>query len=180
MLSPASLLNWGLRQLGCGPDRLCFWSQGLRMEELLHKKDEAEQEAYPRRLYGTLQSPRLDKTGPGLGCRWTLATWVVVLTGEPSSWSRKLPMPLGPRELNKIRIVWRVQNNPGLVPCRAQATQVTSGLAPSKRAARPMASLVLFASLKHWGSAAAARTGSRFLRSLVPQCSKRCLPAVQP
>lgn len=79
LLSPASLLNWGLRQLGCGPHRLCFWYQGLRMEELLHKKDEAEQEAYPRRLYGTLQSPRLDKTGPGLGCRWTLATWVVVL-----------------------------------------------------------------------------------------------------
>lgn len=47
--SPASLLHWGIRQLGSEPDHLCFfWSQGLRMEKpLLPKKDEAVQESYP-------------------------------------------------------------------------------------------------------------------------------------
>ena len=43
---PAEL---GAQTVWLWTDHLCFWSQGLRMEELLlHKKDEAEQEAYPQ------------------------------------------------------------------------------------------------------------------------------------
>lgn len=68
LLSPASLLNWGLRRLGCGPDHLRFWSQGLRMEELLlHKKNEAEQEAYPTETIQDLAVPQTGQNGSWLG-----------------------------------------------------------------------------------------------------------------
>lgn len=58
--SPTSLLCWGLRQFRYEPAHLCFWSQGLRME------DEASPRSLLSQTLWDLVTPQTGQNGSWL------------------------------------------------------------------------------------------------------------------